>query len=578
MNQSKSLTGWQVYKRLLAYTAQYWPAFTLSIIGNLIFAASQGVSVEFLKYIIDAIEQQNKEYISLIPVVSVLLIVMRGIGAFLGAYFIAYVAGHVVLRLRAQMFSKIMHQPAAYFDKTSSGNIVSLFTFNSTQVSSAASDSITIIVREGLTVLVLMGYLLYSNWMLTVLLFGSAPVIALVVKYTSKRFKVISHRIQNVMGVLTHTVKESVVSQEVIKLNGMQDGCSNSFNELADYTRRQQLKMIFTQSLATPVVQLVVAIFTAVIIWIALAKIGNFTAGEFIAFITAAGMLLKPIRQLTNVNSTLQTGVAAAESLFELLDKADESDCGTYTSPRINGKIEFKDVSFRYQSEQDDVLKNISFSVEPGSTVAIVGRSGSGKSTLAKLIPRFYQASCGEILIDGVSIDQYQLKSLRENIALVGQNPIVFDDTALNNITYGSEQVSEETVRQVATQAQAISFIDALPDGFNSPLGEDGSLISGGQRQRIVIARAILKDAPILLLDEATSALDNEAEYYIQKALNSVMEGRTTVIIAHRLSTIEHADQILVMDKGLIVERGTHTELLAAKGYYTQLYERNFQD
>ncbi|MAK52164.1 lipid A export permease/ATP-binding protein MsbA, partial [Marinobacter sp.] len=467
------------------------------------------------------------------------------------------------------------------FDDNAAGRLVSKLTFNVEQVAEATTNAVTITLREGLTIVGLLGYMFYTNWKLTLIFLAVGPLIAAVVSYASKRFRKISKRIQGSMGDITHVASESITGYRVVRTFGGEDYERQRFQEVNNKNLKQSLKMASTQAISVPVIQVLVAIAIAGLVWMMLAPEirGEMTTGQLVAFITAATTMAKPIRQVTSVHAKIQKGVAAAYDVFETIDESPEQDPGTYSPDRVEGDIEFDEVAFRYRDQLDNVLEGISLSIPAGQSVALVGRSGSGKSTLVSLLPRFYEYTGGDIRIDGHSLRDFSLKALRKQIALVTQNVVLFNDTIAANIAYGAlRDCTPEEIREAAAKAHALEFIDRMPEGLDTMIGDNGVMLSGGQRQRLAIARALLKNAPILILDEATSALDTESERHIQEALETVMQGRTTLVIAHRLSTIEKADRILVMDNGRIAESGRHDELLAAGGAYAQLHQMQFSE
>ncbi len=463
--------------------------------------------------------------------------------------------------------------PNRYFDTHNSGHLISRITFNVTMVTGAATDAIKVVIREGLTVVFLFAYLVWMNWKLTLVMLAILPVIAFMVGNTSKKFRKQSKKIQVAMGDVTHVASETIQGYRVVRSFGGEGYEQQRFANASHSNTDKQLRMTKTGAIYTPMLQLVIYTAMAVLMFLVLFLRGDATAGDLVAYITAAGLLPKPIRQLSEVSSTIQKGVAGAESIFEQLDVEPEVDKGTVERDRVSGHLEVRNLSFTYPGTEREVLKNISFTAAPGQMIALVGRSGSGKSTLAALIPRFYHHEIGEILLDDVEIEDYRLRNLRRHVAQVTQHVTLFNDTVANNIAYGDlAGAPREDIEKAAADANAMDFIAQLPQGLDTDVGENGVLLSGGQRQRLAIARALLKNAPLLILDEATSALDTESERHIQAALDKVMKGRTTLVIAHRLSTIEKADLILVMDHGEIVERGTHAQLLAEGGYYSRLH------
>ncbi|MGH8439374.1 MAG: lipid A export permease/ATP-binding protein MsbA [Pseudomonas sp.] len=583
MADSSQQSSLKIYLRLLKYVLPYWGAFAISIVGFLLFASSQPMLADMLKHFLDALQApQGRTFLGVslvlgVPLLIVLIAVYQGIGSFLGNYYLAKVARGVVHDLRCALFNDLLTLPNSYFDKHNSGHLISRITYNVTMVTGAATDAIKVVIREGLTVVFLLGYLMYSNWRLTLVMLAILPVIALMVGSASKKFRKQSKKIQVAMGDVTHVASETIQGYRVVRSFGGEAYERNRFQRASEDNMNRSLGMTRTQSIYTPLLQLVIYIAMAVLMYLVLYLRGDSSAGELIAYITAAGLLPKPIRQLSEVSATIQKGLAAAESIFEQLDEPPEVDTGTLERERVTGRLEVRNLSFQYPGTDRMVLKDISFSTEEGQMVALVGRSGSGKSTLASLIPRFYHHQQGQILLDGVDVENYKMANLRRHIALVTQQVTLFNDTVTNNIAYGDlADASAAEVRQAAEGSYANEFIQALPQGYDTVVGENGVLLSGGQRQRLAIARALLKNAPLLILDEATSALDTESERHIQAALDEVMKGRTTLVIAHRLSTIEKADLILVMDQGEIVERGTHKQLLALNGYYARLHEKDF--
>ena len=581
----------RIYLRLLAYLKPFIGLFLTSIAGYIIFSSTQPMMAGILKYFVDGLTSEaaqtrydfpligTMELLYGIPLLLVMVITWQGIGSFLGNYYLAKVSLGLINHLRQELFAKLLHLPNAFFDHNNSGHLVSRITYNVTMVTGAATDAIKVVIREGMTVIFLFGYLLWMNWKLTLVIMAILPIIGVMVTSASRKFRKQSRKIQEAMGDLTHITSETIHGYRVVRSFGGEAYERDRFNRASQENTRKQLRMVRTSATFTPALQVVIFTTMASVLFLVLLLRGGSSAGDLVAYITAAGMLPKPIRQLSEVSGTIQKGLAGAESIFAQLDEAPEIDHGTVEAARIDGRLEIKDLTFAYPGTSAPVLKNISFSVEPGQMAAFVGRSGSGKSTLASLIPRFYHHENGQILIDGVDVEDYTLRNLRSHIALVTQQVSLFNDTVANNIAYGDlAGTPRAEIEQAATAAYAREFIDNLPEGFDTLVGENGVLLSGGQRQRLAIARAILKNAPILILDEATSALDTESERYIQAALDELTAHRTTLVIAHRLSTIEKADVIFVMEQGEIVERGTHTELLARGGAYARLHDLQFSD
>jgi subfamily B ATP-binding cassette protein MsbA len=591
--EPKAQSTLAIYFRLLAYVRPYAGLFILSIVGFLIFASTQPMLAYILKYFVDGLANPEAslfpgnpylgklQLLESVPLLIVLIAVWQGVGSYLGNYFLARVSLGLVHDLRVVLFNKLLDLPNSYFDKNNSGHLISRITFNVTMVTGAATDAIKVVIREGMTVIFLFCTLLWMNWKLTLVMVAILPVIGLMVNSTSKKFRKQSKKIQVSMGNVTHVASETIHGYRVVRSFGGETYEKVRFRDASQSNTDKQLTMTKTGAVYTPMLQLVTYSAMAVVMFLVLYLRGDASPGDLVAYITMAGLLPKPIRQLSEVSSTIQKGVAGAESIFEQLDEPAEVDNGTVERDRLQGRLEVRNLSFSYPNSEKKVLDDISFVVDPGQMVALVGRSGSGKSTLAGLIPRFYQheQEHGQILLDDVQVQDLTLRSLRRQIALVTQQVTLFNDTVTNNIAYGDLAGAPfDEVKRAATEAYADEFIIKMPQGYETLVGENGVLLSGGQRQRIAIARALLKDAPLLILDEATSALDTESERHIQAALDHVVQNRTTLVIAHRLSTIEKADLILVMDEGKIVERGTHAQLLTQNGYYARLHAKEFEE
>ena len=572
----------ETYRRLLGYL---WPLrFTVlfAFVGMALDAACGSAFIKFIKDIIDSVFTEHDPFwITWMPVIIIALFVVRGIATYITDYGMARVARGIVHRLRNEVFARYLQLPASHFSEETSGQMISRLTFTVEQVAGACTDSLKILVLHSLSIIGFTAVMLYYSARLTAALFVLAPLIAAIVYFVGRRYRRIGPRIQQSMGEVTGTIDEIVLGQREVKIYGGQEYERARFEKVADENRRLNLKVSATNALSTSLVQIVAACAIASVIFVATRPgiINHITSGQFMSVITGMSVMLTSLKQLTTVQSSLNRGVVAAHDLFRLVDTPAEVDLGTSVAERVRGEIEFRGLSFRYAGQHIAALDGIDLRCAAGTVTALVGRSGSGKSSLVGLVPRFYEPTAGEVRLDGHALTEYRLASLREQIAWVGQNVVLFNDTIARNIAYGAlGGSSREAIEAAARAANAMEFIERLPKGLDSDVGEGGALLSGGQRQRIAIARAILKNAPILILDEATSALDTESERLIQDALKKLMHERTVLVIAHRLSTIEHADQIAVLEAGRIVERGSHAELIARGERYAALYKMQFRD
>ncbi|MDH5784910.1 MAG: lipid A export permease/ATP-binding protein MsbA [Chromatiales bacterium] len=582
MSNLKEVSGTHLYRRLLGYVWPHWRAFVVAIIALLIVGGTEAVFAYFLQPMFDGtFVERDPEVVKWTPIVLVVIFVVRGGATFASGYLMSWVAQRVIYTLRGEMFAHLLRLPVTVYDSTPSGRLIAKLIYDVQQVSRASTDVVTTLFRDSFTVIGLLALMFYHNWQLALILMLGAPLVAHVINVINKRFRRYSRRIQSAMGDVAQIAEEAIDGQRVVKTFGGQHYELERFESANENNRRLNMKMELTNAASEPVVLLVAAFASAMVIYVALQQVESkdLTVGTFVSFIAAMMLLHSPLKRLTKITSSLQRGIAAAESIFSFVDTPSELDSGEQCLSTCRGSVSYRDVNFSYGEEKGRVLHNINLDIEPGQSVAFVGRSGSGKSTLVSLLARFYDVSEGSIEIDGHDIRDIQLESLRHNIALVSQHITLFNDTIANNIAYGSlGGASREEIVRAAAAAHAMEFIRNLPAGLDTMVGENGVLLSGGQRQRLAIARALLKNAPILILDEATSALDTESERHIQAALEELMENRTTLVIAHRLSTIEKVDKIVVMDQGRFIESGRHNELLAKGGQYSLLYNMQFQD
>ena len=600
----KTVSDSKLYGRLLTYAFAYKWSLFLSFLGYVVYSLGNVLLADLTQFLLDSLggqpmaglgfvsqasqwiwppgDKTPTDYARIaVPVAAVVISLGRALGFFAGSYFMNKVARSVVHVLRTQLFDVLVRAPKAHIDKYSTGELLSKVTFNVEQVSGAASDALKTMLREGLTIIALVSYMLYLNWELTAVFFIVAPAIGVVVHVVGKHFRRYSKRIQDSMGSVTEVTAESLAGLDDVRIYGATEQISERFESVSLFNKQQSLKLAFVQAISTPIIQTLLALALGALFWFALdpAVLKEFSAGSLVAFITAAAQLGKPIRTLSNIQSIIQRGLAAAEDIFEQLDTELEQNTGGSTLGEVNGRVEFYNIAFRYPGAQSDAISDVSFAVEAGQTVAIVGRSGSGKSTLVMLLARFYTPTEGRITLDGQDIQGIELTNYREHLAFVPQAINLFSDTVAGNIALGSmSDSSREAVIDAAKQAQADGFVSELESDYDTLIGEQGVGLSGGQQQRVAIARALLKAAPVLILDEATSALDNESESLIQTALDASRAGRTTFIVAHRLPTIESADTVLVMDEGRVVAAGSHSSLLEQEPIYRSLHQQGFND
>ncbi len=574
---SSGASAVNIYLRLLTYLKPYKVAFALGIVGFGAYAASNYAFLEILKNLLTVLQRNDPIDRYLIPLAIIATTMVRSIGAFMGSYYLGKVANGIVHVMRVQVFNHLTKLSTKVFDQRNSSHLISVITYNINGVASAATDAMKISLREGATVIGMLIYLFYQDWQLTLVFITIAPLIGWLVSSVGKRLRRLSNKVQTSVGDITQVSSEMVNGYRVMRSFGGEQYEQQRFDEASKRNYKQNMKIIVTSAANTPIIQMLVAVAMAALIFVAMSVTKMREPAEFVVYIGAVAAMIQPMRRLGEVAPMILKGVAAADSVFQLLDEPSERDEGTYETARAAGAVTFEQAQFAYAEQESAALKGISLKVKPGEVVALVGRSGSGKSTLVNLLPRFYDLHAGVISIDEVPITEYKLSNLREQIAFVNQQVTLFEGSVADNIAYGRiDKVSRDDIKRAADLAYATEFIEQLPQGFDTQIGEGGARLSGGQRQRLAIARAILKDAPILILDEATSALDNESERYIQAAMEQVMKGRTTFVIAHRLSTIEHADRIVVMENGKIVEQGTHEELLGLNGAYTKLHAAQF--
>ena len=579
--QENDFSTLQTFKRLWPTIKPFKVGLVVSGIALVLNALADSGLIYLLKPLLDdGFGKANNSFLKIMAFVVVGMIFLRGVSNFISNYCLAWVSGKVVMTMRRRLFKHLMFMPVSFFDRNSTGKLLSRITYDSEMIASSSSGSLITIVREGAYIISLLAVMFYTSWELTLVLFVIGPIIAVLITIVSKIFRKLSKNLQDSMGELTATTEQMLKGHKVVLSFGGQLVEEERFNKVSNNMRRKGMKMVTADSISDPVVQIIASLALAAVLFLATTPLiaeDNLSAGSFTVVFSSMLAMMRPLKSLTNVNSQFQRGMAACQTLFAILDLEPEKDNGTYQAEPAKGALEFKNVSFAYQGKEELALNNISFSVPAGKTVALVGRSGSGKSTIANLVTRFYDIEQGEILLDGVNIQDYCLSNLRENCAVVSQQVHLFNDTIANNIAYAAQdKYSREEIIAAAKAAYALEFIEKLPQGFDTVIGENGASLSGGQRQRLAIARALLRNSPVLILDEATSALDTESERAIQSALDELKKDRTVIVIAHRLSTIENADEILVIDHGEIRERGNHKTLLEQNGAYKQLHSMQF--
>ncbi|EKA7353522.1 lipid A ABC transporter ATP-binding protein/permease MsbA [Vibrio vulnificus] len=571
---------WRTFKRLWTFIRLYKSGLVVAVVALIINAVSDTYMVSLLKPLLDeGFGSAESDFLRMLPLIIFAMMFIRGISSFVSAYCLSWVSGNVVMQVRRMVFNHYMQMPVSYFDKEKSGSLLSRITYDSEQVSAATSQALVSIVREGASIIGLLVLMFYNSWQLSLVLILVAPVVAMGIGIVSKRFRKISKSMQTVMGVVTSSAEQMLKGHKVVLSYGGQDIERERFDKVSNQMRQQTMKLVTAQAAANPIIQMIASVAIVVVLY--LASIDSIkeqlTPGTFTVVFSAMFGLMRPLKALTSVTSQFQRGMAAAQTLFALVDLEPEKNTGTHSVERAQGDVSVKDISFTYLGAERPALTHVSFDIPRGKTVALVGRSGSGKSTIANLFTRFYDVDSGEIQLDGVDIRDYELKNLRTQFAVVSQNVHLFNDTIANNIAYAAgDKYSREDIERAAELAHAMEFISKMENGLDTMVGENGASLSGGQRQRVAIARALLRDAPVLILDEATSALDTESERAIQSALDELQKNKTVLVIAHRLSTIEKADQILVIDDGAVVERGSHSELIEKDGAYAQLHRIQF--
>lgn len=579
--QDKDFSTSQTFKRLWPMISPFKSGLFVAAVALVFNALADSGLIYMLKPLLDdGFGKADHSFLKMMAFVVVGMIILRGVTNFVSTYCLAWVSGKVVMIMRRRLFKHLMFMPVSFFDRNSTGKLLSRITYDSEMIANSSSNSLVTIVREGAYLISLLVVMFYTSWELTLVLFVIGPIIAVLIRVVSKIFRKLSKNMQDSMGELTSATEQMLKGHKVVLSFGGQLVEEERFDKVSNDMRRKGMKMVTADAISDPVVQVIASLALAAVLYLATTPLiadDNLTAGSFTVVFSSMLAMMRPLKSLTNVNSQFQRGMAACQTLFAILDLETEKDNGTYKAEPAKGDLEFKNVSFAYEGKEEKALNNISFNVPAGKTVALVGRSGSGKSTIANLVTRFYDIDEGEILLDGVRIQDYRLSNLRENCSVVSQQVHLFNDTIANNIAYAAEdKYSREQIIEAAKAAYALEFIEKLPQGFDTVIGENGASLSGGQRQRLAIARALLRNSPVLILDEATSALDTESERAIQSALEELKKDRTVLVIAHRLSTIENADEILVIEHGEIKERGTHQDLLALDGAYKQLHSMQF--
>lgn len=582
MSLNTDETTWQTFKRLWTYIRLYKSGLAVAVVALIINAVSDTYMVSLLKPLLDeGFGNAESDFLRVLPFIILGMMALRGFSGFISSYCLSWVSGNVVMLMRRKIFNQFMHMPVSFFDKESTGGLLSRITYDSEQVAGATSRALVSIVREGASIIGLLTLMFWNSWQLSLVLIVVAPVVAMGIGIVSKRFRKISKGMQTTMGDVTSSAEQMLKGHKVVLSYGGQNVERKRFDHVSNQMRQQTMKLVAAQSIADPIIQMIASLALVTVLFLASVDSirAELTPGTFTVVFSAMFGLMRPLKALTSVTSDFQRGMAASQTLFELIDLETERDTGQFEAEKIRGDVRVQDVTFTYQGKEKPALSHVSFDIPQGKTVALVGRSGSGKSTIASLLTRFYDVDSGAIYLDDHDIRDYKLKNLRTHFALVSQNVHLFNDTIANNIAYAAEnEYTREQIEHAAKLAHAMEFIDNMPDGLDTMIGENGASLSGGQRQRVAIARALLRDAPVLILDEATSALDTESERAILSALEELQKNKTVLVIAHRLSTIEEADEILVVDEGEIIERGHHAQLIAQDGAYAQLHRIQFGD